>query len=130
MLDTHGCSLALIETIAFDFDALTYREGFLHDELLEGYDVLCSGTQPSTTLPTVERSSFAIIARGSDVLETIDGRILATGLEPDPIVWGIYLDAAADPVAFLHDGADWQRINETSFVDAEDYALLLWFEKP
>lgn len=130
VLDGDGCSVAFIEAATFGYDAQTFRDGFLHPELLEGFEVPCSGTQPSDILPTVAEYSFAVVPAADGVLETLDTRILGTGLEPDRIVWGIYQDAAGDPIAFLNPMPEWQEVNDVAFDDAEDWVIVSWYEKP
>lgn len=131
VLDAHGCSTEMVAALLDTLATLHVREGFLHPEVLEGTDVACALTRPAEEGEDFATSSVAVVAAGDGVLERIDAAILASGLEPDPIVWGIYQTGDGTPVALLDPMPEWASViaeMSPAPAGAEDWVVVLWYE--
>ncbi|WAC66698.1 hypothetical protein OVA14_02670 [Agrococcus sp. SL85] len=131
VLDAHGCSTEMVAALLDTLATLHVREGFLHPEVLEGTDVACALTRPAEEGEDFATFSVAVVAAGDGVLDRIDAAILATGLEPDPIVWGIYQTGDGTPVAFLDPMPEWASViaeMTPAPAGAEDWVVVLWYE--
>lgn len=131
VLDAHGCSTEMVAALLDTLTTLHVREGFLHPEVLEGTDVACALTRPAEEGEDFATFSVAVVAAGDGVLERIDAAILASGLQPDPIVWGIYQTGDGTPVAFLDPMPEWASViaeMSPAPAGAEDWVVVLWYE--
>jgi hypothetical protein len=127
VLDAHGCSTAFIDLIVAA-NLLHYREGFLHPELLDGFDVPCSGTLPAEEWRDFSVYSFAAVRAEPAVAEQLPGRFLDMGLEPDPMAPDVWQTPEGTPVAFMQSGEAWQRINETAIDEPASWIIVIWYE--